>query len=59
MTLLIVILLTANGMSEPQVFRMASEAACVANLPKAEQVAQQFNTHGYVVACVRAAGAGV
>lgn len=59
MTLLIVIILTATGMSEPQVFRMATEAACIAMLPKAEAVAFQHNSHGYIAACVRVSGAGV
>ena len=58
MSLLIVILLTANGMSTPRVYRLASEAACIAMLPKAEQMAKQFNTHGYIAACVLVSEAG-
>ena len=57
MTLLIVILLTANGMAPPQVYRLSSDAACVAMLPKAEAVALQYSTHGYIAACVSVSGA--
>ncbi len=59
MTLLIVILLTAHGMLEPQVFRLATEAECIAALPKAEELAKDYGKHGYIATCVRVSGAGV
>lgn len=59
MTLLIVILLTAHGMMEPQIFRLATEAACIAALPRAEELAKEYSKHGYIAACVRVSGAGV
>lgn len=59
MTLLIVILLTATGMLEPQVYRVESEAVCRSLLPKAEEMARQHARHGYVAVCVRVEKDGV
>ena len=56
MYLLIVIVLTASGMQEPAVFRVASEAECIKALPVAREVAESHAKHGYIAACVRVAG---
>lgn len=59
MTLLIVIVLTATGMEAPAVFKLASEAECIATLPIAQKVAEERAAHGYIAACVRVAGTGI
>lgn len=56
MYLLIVIVLTANGMEMPAVFRLPNEAECLKAMPVAREVAESHAKHGYIAACVRVAG---
>ncbi len=59
MYLLVVILLTANGMEMPAVFRLPNEAECLKALPVAQEVAEKHSKHGYIAACLRVAGADI
>jgi hypothetical protein len=57
--LLIVIILTAGGMLEPQVFSMKDEPTCIKALPAATAIAEEVAKNGFVAACVMVAKAGV